>query len=885
MVACGHDHQRQGHMTMADGPSTLSLGDLERARQGPVLDLSGRGLTSLPPEIGRLTNLQTLNLSGNGLTSLPPEIGRLTNLRTLYLDGNGLTSLPPEIVQLTNLRTLYLSGNRLTSLPATLAPLLRSGLVLRLLGNPLADPLPELFERGTDALAAYLSSIGDAVVQYEAKLLLVGEGNVGKTSLVAALCDKPFVEGRPTTHGIEIHPLALHHPRVDVDMTLRAWDFGGQEVYRITHQFFFSRRALYLLVWNAREGQERNEVEGWLRRIRLRVGDQARVIVVATHADERFPELDYPHLEQVLPGMLAGQYAVDNKSSTGVGDLRRAIADEAARLPHMGGLLSHRWVAARDETLALADQEPQVSYERFAGIAQRHGLTGDEAKALLGLLHDLGQVVYYGDDDGLRDVVVLNPEWLTKAIGYVLEDRPTRAALGVLDHTRLKAIWRDRPDGPGYPERYHPYFLRLMEKFDVCYRLDRPADASLVAQLVPHELPDLPWDTDTPVPDGTRQVSLLCTLSESAPGLMAWLTVRHHDASTERHWRSGVFLRHPIAAYASEALLRMSPDGTRLHIQVRASSPDLFFNVLRESVEHLIRNRWPGLTYKLSVPCSGTGPDGTACGNSFPLHGLLQYREDGGTTHRCLHCRANHDVSQLLTGFAVPATELRPDLDRLHDQISEVADNVSRVGHLAADTAAAIRRVTNAIAAEVTDCPRLFTIEPVRRSGLGWVRLHQRPYRLTLWCEHPGYWHPWPKATYDLHQPKTWFAEIAPYVAIVSKTLRLAVPTGAAILGVGLSADHLDRVSGQLDLMKTVFYKVPENAEHDGGMAESTGTTAGLTPVQGKALRGFRAFLLQQDTARAFGDLRRVHAPSGEVLWVCPEHHPIYDPGLPTIPE
>jgi hypothetical protein len=70
-------------------------------------------------------------------------------------------------------------------------------------------------------------------------------------------------------------------------MTLNTWDFGGQEVYRITHQFFFSRRALYLCVWKPREGQLENGVESWCRRIRLRVADQARLIVVATHSGER----------------------------------------------------------------------------------------------------------------------------------------------------------------------------------------------------------------------------------------------------------------------------------------------------------------------------------------------------------------------------------------------------------------------------------------------------------------------------------------------------------------------------------------------------------------------------------------------------------------------
>ena len=71
-----------------------------------ILDLSFKGLNSLPPEIFELKNLTTLYIYSNQLTSLPPEIAELKNLTELYIPGNQLSSLPPEIKELKNLTTL-----------------------------------------------------------------------------------------------------------------------------------------------------------------------------------------------------------------------------------------------------------------------------------------------------------------------------------------------------------------------------------------------------------------------------------------------------------------------------------------------------------------------------------------------------------------------------------------------------------------------------------------------------------------------------------------------------------------------------------------------------------------------------------------------------------
>ena len=86
--------------------------------------LKSNQLTSIPPEIGQLTNLTGLSLESNQLTSIPPEIGQLTNLTGLWLSDNQLTSIPPEIGQLRNLKVFQIQNNAIEHIPANVARLL-----------------------------------------------------------------------------------------------------------------------------------------------------------------------------------------------------------------------------------------------------------------------------------------------------------------------------------------------------------------------------------------------------------------------------------------------------------------------------------------------------------------------------------------------------------------------------------------------------------------------------------------------------------------------------------------------------------------------------------------------------------------------------------------
>ncbi len=219
----------------------------ERHRSGiNEFYLRNMRLTEIPETIGQLVHLEKLDIGGdyyskemnNRLTALPPSIGNLRQLKWLDVSNNLLADLPDSLVQLKQLIKLNLDG------------------------NPLNPELAAAYKHGIDAVKAYLRAKAEAqIILNQAKLILIGEGEVGKTCLLSALRDDKWVEGLSITHGIQIKPIKLTNSDTQKEITLNGWDFGGQRVYRPTHQLFFSAPAVYLVVWKPREGPQQGFVK------------------------------------------------------------------------------------------------------------------------------------------------------------------------------------------------------------------------------------------------------------------------------------------------------------------------------------------------------------------------------------------------------------------------------------------------------------------------------------------------------------------------------------------------------------------------------------------------------------------------------------------------
>lgn len=229
------------------------------------LDLSNNSLDSLPREIGELESLTRLYISENFLGILPPEIGSLKKLTELNISGNKLTSLPVEIVKLKNLTQLEISKNQLTSLPPEILELNMDiewenrgkSNVISLGDNPFENPPVDIVKKGRKAILDYFESLEDGKQPLnEVKVLLVGDGGAGKTSLVKRILGEGFDGNEHQTQGINIKGWKFKDR--DREMKVNFWDFGGQEIMHATHQFFLSKRSLYILVLDGERTKKPN---------------------------------------------------------------------------------------------------------------------------------------------------------------------------------------------------------------------------------------------------------------------------------------------------------------------------------------------------------------------------------------------------------------------------------------------------------------------------------------------------------------------------------------------------------------------------------------------------------------------------------------------------
>jgi hypothetical protein len=494
-------------------------------------------------------------------------------------------------------------------------------------------------------------------------------------------------------------------------------------------------------------------------------------------------------------------------------------------------------------------------------VMRKRGVSEEGLLVLARWLHELGDILYFRDDDELCDLVILKPQWASAYISRVVEDEQVIARQGVFTRDQMVKLWADLPSD------LREHFLRLMEAFDLSYRTLEQREISLVVERLPLDPPPYQpaWDAALRDP-ASHEIAIRYRLNSLPPGIPTWFIARAHRFSTHKHWRNG-------ALFACErdgpslALVQAFPHERYLQLSVRGAHPHNFFALLKDGLE-LTLDRYPGLNKQRKIPCPGH--NGQPCPHEFDYEQLLK-RLDKKPSIECPEALIDVDVRTLLFGLT-PATldDVQQKLDALLDL--EATHHDELVSLLQREFMKNFRREQSQ---DDAFCPNVFTLRP--QAGSGWKKaLLGEKVELQLYCQQPGCWHPTKEGgSYIIPRPVAWLQKTGPYLKSLMTMLKYVSPFVGPWVGM-VAADYKKLVEDDLSFMDELLKVMPDLIDdHEldlARMTRSVGDHDDLERAHGAALRAIRQLLDEVDPAQKWGNLRRIFTPEGHYLWLC-EHH------------
>ena len=629
-----------------------------------IAHLDQNQLTEVASSITSLTNLKNLHLWGNQLREIPGYIGELTNLTELSLWQNQISEIPACIGKLTNLVKLGLAENAIRELPSTLGRLEKLSL-LHLDHNPLSIP-PETLLQGwgehyndpgnPKAILNYYFATRDpnqTQTLYEVKLLLVGEGGAGKTSLANKLLNSNYELSSETeetsTKGIDILKWEFTGRNGNL-YRINIWDFGGQEIYHETHQFFLTERSLYLLVADIRK--EDTDHYFWLKSIQI-LSDNSPVLLIQNEKQNRICNLNFNQLRGEFTN-LRDTYRVNLFDNRGLADLKSAIQYELEKLIPDGIPFPNKWLAVR---YALAnDGRNYIDCTEYESTCRRHGITSrEEMFQLSRFLHELGICLHFQKDPILCNRLILKPNWGTTAVYRILDNDTVLQNLGQFSDADLMSIWA----APEYADMRHP-LLQLMKAFKVCYEIPRRKGQYIAPHLLSPESPPYEWHSE-------NNLILRYHYKGFMPkGILTRFIVEMHrdienvsDPEQALVWKSGVVLTN---GSARAQVVEHSPQ-REISVHVSGNRPRDLLTIVNRKFQEIHDSFDDRLPYDLLIPCNCHICKPRQKPFTFPLHRLHQCIDRGRPTIECHESGEDVNVRGLIDGVIIEVPDYLDEID------------------------------------------------------------------------------------------------------------------------------------------------------------------------------------------------------------------------------
>ncbi|XP_033759236.1 leucine-rich repeat serine/threonine-protein kinase 2-like isoform X1 [Pecten maximus] len=693
------------------------------------VDLSSNGLVGIPaPLHWKSTMLKEVLLCRNNITKLNLDGAKVwSKLEALNVSNNNISELPKEIGQLTSLTSLDISYNKsLTSLPDELG---RCSKMWEMPLKGIGFSLDRIHRGKVKDLIAFLhNKLKKATRYYRMKLMVVGYGGRGKSTLLRALMKQYRSPQHDTpTVGVIVQDWKFERQKSfedfhgSVTYTINTWDFAGQEDFYSTHQCYLTDRAVYLVVMDLRKGiEELNLLRSWLANIHARAPG-CPVIVVGTFAD-LVPATKRHLLQNQIRTKLRDlvfklgfadiqDFVTVNctKETPEMEQFREFIKEKIDSYRVKGQPVMGQKVPADYVKLAEVLEEevrneqtryPVITHTQLLKVIEKHrlDLEEEELKQAVRFLHRSGVLLHYEDAAlTLKDLYFIDPGWLCRMMAQVVTVKQINPFIknGILRKQDMKHLFTGKRFEVErtfiFPTDLLPQYIRLLEKFEIALQFSEEE------VLIPCHLPDKRPDLLIPhlkmnekitrhyimplVPLGlwSRLITRLVAFSNSS---LTLTLVEEKRPPIMKYWKKGVF-----GHWSSSSFFLLDYhfiEDEEIHLMVpNTSKGSTLFGLLVDHISALVEEWYPGLTsldpvqgrelLVQLVPCTGCADEEDQ--KHFLLDDLLDQTKHGMEIYCDVH-KGNVPLSELAPDIML--NDLKPELqvDQSKFEFDESPDNL-----------------------------------------------------------------------------------------------------------------------------------------------------------------------------------------------------------------
>jgi len=364
------------------------------------------------------------------------------------------------------------------------------------------------------------------------------------------------------------------------DCRAHIWDFGGQQIQYMLHQFFLTESCLYILM--AEKRRELTKFDYWFNILHV-LGKRSPVIVLFNEInidgingflfDEKkynglFPRIAFTRLDINLANMTDGRFDV----------LVNTIKAAIPQLPHIGQTIPAKWKTIREEL-------DKRRGGKLLPVGDFYKLCAD---------HTITELT----DQRLKDTLFLDPNWTVNAIYTILGDKAVEKYNGTIPYSFITQLW----DTKQYNDTEQVKLMSLMLKdaFELCYPCRTQKDHYIIPMLLPEAEPAYTW-----LDDGN--LFFRFQYSFMPRGITNRLMVRLNEMIDNNVvWQKGVI----FAQGGARALViekETTKEGLKIIEIALNGQPDKrkeILTLIRNEIKAIQSSSFPNLPYAEMVPCN-----------------------------------------------------------------------------------------------------------------------------------------------------------------------------------------------------------------------------------------------------------------------------------------